>query len=307
MNNKTTTLIKPELATKNRYDFVYIFDVKDGNPNGDPDFDNTPRFDPETYQGLVSDVALKRKIRDYVHVAKAGEQGHGIYVQSGTSLQNQQEMAFTSLEELKSKAKGKDTAPDDVELARQWMCQNFFDIRSFGAVMNVTNFRCGQVRGPVQITFARSVDPILSAEHGITRIAYTKEDKRLSTTGQTEMGNKKTVAYGLYVAHGFINPHLAKQTEFTEADVELLWQALSGMFELDRSAARGLMSARNLIVFKHDSALGNAPAHKLFDLCQPTLKEGKEFPRNYSDYDVIDINSLRQQLPAGVSVEDKLA
>lgn len=302
----TTTLIKPELATKNRYDFVYIFDVKDGNPNGDPDFDNMPRFDPETYQGLVSDVSLKRKIRDFVHVAKEGEKGHGIYVQSGTSLENQQERPYVTLEELKDKARDKSTAADDVQLAKEWMCQNFFDIRAFGAVMNTTKFRCGQVRGPVQVTFGRSVDPILSAEHGITRIAYTKEEKRTSTTGQTEMGNKKTVAYGLYVAHGFINPYLARQTEFTQDDVELLWQALTGMFELDRSAARGLMSARNLFVFKHESPLGNAPAHKLFDLCQPRLKEGKEFPRSYSDYEIVTLNELQGKLPQGISVEDKL-
>jgi CRISPR-associated protein Csd2 len=302
-----STLINTEIATKNRYDFVYIFDVKDGNPNGDPDFDNMPRFDPETYQGLVSDVSLKRKIRDFVHVAKSGEKGFGIYVQSGTSLQNQQEQPYVSLEELRDKAKGKSTKPEDVQLAKEWMCQNFFDIRAFGAVMNTTDFRCGQVRGPLQITFARSTDPILSAEHGITRIAYTLEKKRLETTGQTEMGNKKTVAYGLYVAHGFINPHLAKQTEFTEEDVELVWQALTGMFELDRSASRGLMSARNLFVFKHESALGNAPAHKLFDLCQPKLKEGKEFPRSYSDYELISLEELKTKVPQGISVEDKLA
>ena len=274
-----------------------------------------PRFDPETFQGLVSDVCLKRKIRDYIFVAKekGGQavEGYDIFVRSGTSLETQQRKPFDTLPELKDKGKGKQTELDDVELGRQWMCCNFYDIRAFGAVMSTTNFRCGQVRGPVQLTFARSRDRVLSSEHGITRVAYTTEDKRKSTTATTEMGNKKSVAYGLYVAHGFVNPQFARQTGFGDADLELLWLAMANMFELDRSAARGLMAARHLFVFKHESPLGNAPAHKLFELVEGengiNLKKGVETPRSYSDYVVPKLEEIRAGLPAGVTIVDKLA
>ena len=299
-----------------RYDFVYLFDVKDGNPNGDPDFDNTPRFDPETFQGLVSDVCLKRKIRDYVFAAKSQngvpQKGYDIYVLQGSSLEERQKKPYTNLAELEDKAKGKDTDPNDVDKARRWMCENFFDVRAFGAVMSVTQFRCGQVRGPVQLTFARSFDRVLSSEHGITRVAYTTEAKKTEkASGSGEMGHKHTVAYGLYRAHGFINPHFATRTVFTEEDLGLLWNAMANMLgAFDASAARGLMAARHLFVFEHASALGEAPAHKLFDLIRVGKRtengEEVETPRSYEDYIVPSLEEIRKGLPAGVTVTDKL-
>lgn len=289
--SQTTT---SPVVTK-RYDFVYLFDCKDGNPNGDPDMANTPRFDPETFQGIVTDVCLKRKIRDYVFLLKSQsgkpEQGYDIYVLQGHSLESRQKMPY---EEEKNglsvdKANGNQTDRKDIEAARAWMCQNFFDIRAFGAVMSTTKFNCGQVRGPVQITFARSVDRVMATEHGITRVAYTTKEKTESTLAQTEMGNKHTIAYGLYRTHGFINPFLAdpqrKGTGFTEADLEILWKALANMFDMDRSASRGLMCCRGLWVFKHASPLGNAPAQKLFDLIQvPPIPPGEKPARDFSDY-----------------------
>lgn len=300
-----------------RYDFVYLFDVRDGNPNGDPDFDNTPRFDPETFQGLVSDVCLKRKIRDYVFALKsqngASEKGYEIYVLQGPSLEERQRMPYENLKELKDKAKGKDTDLNDVEAARDWMCMNFFDVRAFGAVMSTTQFRCGQVRGPVQLTFARSFDRVLSSEHAITRVAYTTEAKKAEkASGSGEIGHKHTVAYGLYRAHGFINPHLATQTGFTEEDLNVLWKAMANMLgAFDASASRGLMAARHLFVFEHASALGEAPAHKLFDLIQvkKRVENGKEVetPRSYEDYVVPGLEEIRSRLPAGVTLADKLS
>ena len=291
-----------------RYDFAYLFDVKDGNPNGDPDFANAPRFDPETFQGLVSDVCLKRKIRDYVFALKsdgdAVEHGYEIFVLQGHSLESRQRMPYDNCK-LEPKTKDK----DQIKQARKWMCENFFDVRAFGAVMSTTDFNCGQVRGSVQMTFARSYDRVLSSEHGITRVAYTTEAKQQSTTATTEMGSKHTVAYGLFLAHGFVNPFLANQTCFTEGDLEVLWQALINMFDQDRSAARGLMAARHLFVFEHESALGNAPAHKLFELIQVKKRdeEGKEIetPRSYNDYIVPSVEEITRQLPKGVSLTDK--
>jgi CRISPR-associated protein Csd2 len=287
---------------KNRYDFVFLFDCQDGNPNGDPDFDNTPRFDPETFQGLVSDVCLKRKIRDYVHLLKSGngnvEQGYDIFVLSGYTLESRQKMPYDNL-----KLTPKTTSRDEIEKARAWMCANFFDVRTFGAVMSTTDFNCGQVRGPVQITFARSIDRVFSTEHGITRVAYTLESKAASTTASTEMGRKHTVAYGLYRAHGFVNPALAAQTGFTEADLEVLWTALVNMFDVDRSAARGLMRPQGLYVFRHESALGNAPAHKLFDRVMVKTKPGVESTRSFADY-VVTVD--QKDLPAGVTVLDPM-
>jgi CRISPR-associated protein Csd2 len=278
----------------NRYDFVYLFDCQDGNPNGDPDFDNTPRFDPETFQGLVSDVCLKRKIRDYAALL-----GHRIFVTSGSTLESQQKGPY---DDLKLEPKTKERA--QINKARDWMCANFFDVRAFGAVMSTTDFNCGQVRGPVQITFARSIDRIFSTEHAITRVAYTKEEKAKDTAGSTEMGRKHTIAYGLYRAHGFVNPACARQTGFTEADLEALWKALGNMFDVDRSAARGLMCARGLYVFKHSSALGEAPAHKLFERVTVERREGVESPRSFPDY-VVRVDAA--QLPAGISLVQPLA
>lgn len=280
-----------------RSDFVLLFDVKDGNPNGDPDMANTPRFDPETFQGLVSDVALKRKIRDWVFAKKSEggkpENGYDVFVLQGHSLESRQRMPFDN---LKLEAKGNKTGRESIAAARKWMCENFFDVRAFGAVMSTTEFNCGQVRGPVQLTFARSFDRILSTEHGITRVAYTTEEKKQSTSAQTEMGNKHTVAYGLYASHGFINPGLVSEpsgTGFTEADLGLIFEALVNMWDLDRSAARGLMACRGLYVFEHESRLGNAPAHTLFERIRVKRKSGVETPRAFSDYEVaIDDSNL---------------
>lgn len=285
-------------VVSHRYDFVYLFDCQDGNPNGDPDFDNAPRFDPETFQGLVSDVCLKRKIRDYVAVLKSSngcvEPGYRIFVMSGPTLESQQKMSY---DDLKIEAKTQDR--NKIAEARAWMCKSFFDVRTFGAVMSTTDFNCGQVRGPVQITFARSFDRVFSTEHSITRVAYTKEEKAKSTTGSTEMGRKHTIAYGLYRSHGFVNAAFAAQTGFTEADLSVLWRALANMFDMDRSAARGLMCARGLYIFKHSSTLGEAPAHKLFERVKVTPKPGVESPRSFNDYTVtVD----EAGLPAGVTL-----
>jgi CRISPR-associated protein Csd2 len=246
-------------AIQNRYEFVYLFDVTNGNPNGDPDAGNLPRLDPETNQGLVTDVCLKRKIRNYVEVVKAGAPGCNIYVQERAVLNQRHQGAYEALG-LKSELK---KLPKDQAKAREltdWMCLNYYDIRTFGAVMT-TEVNCGQVRGPVQLAFAHSIEPIVPLEVSITRMAVTNER---DLEKERTMGRKYIVPYGLYRAHGFVSAKLAEKTGFTDADLELLWDALANMFEHDRSAARGEMSARDLIVFRHESALGNAPAHRLF-------------------------------------------
>lgn len=283
-------------SIEKRYDFVYLFDCQDGNPNGDPDMDNAPRFDPETFQGLVSDVCIKRKIRDYVYAAKQDEPYYHIFVTSGVTLESQQQGSYDSLQMKQDKE-----SRDQIGKAREWMCKNFFDVRAFGAVMSTKEFNCGQVRGPVQITFSRSVDRIFSTEHAITRVAYTKEEKKASTTANTEMGRKHTLAYGLYRAHGFINAAFAKQTGFTEDDLALLWKALCNLFDMDRSAARGLMSARGLYVFEHNSSLGEAPAHRLFERITIEKKPGVESPRSFGDY-VVTVRD--EGLPAGVKLTE---
>lgn len=288
-------------AIKNRYEFVILFDVENGNPNGDPDAGNMPRVDPETGYGLVTDVCLKRKIRNYVETVKEGEPGYRIYVKEGVPLNRSdaEACAYLGIDEKKLKeAKKKDDKLD--EKLRDFMCSNFYDIRTFGAVM--TTFvkgalNCGQVRGPVQLGFARSVDPILPQEVTITRVAITTEAD--AEKKGTEMGRKYIVPYGLYRAEGYISANLARKTTgFSDSDLELLWQAILNMFELDRSAARGKMAVRELIVFRHDSELGNAPAYKLFDLVKVTRKDGVTAPRAYSDYTV----SLEEaQIPNGVT------
>ena len=303
-DKKTNTMS----IVENRYDFALLFDCQDGNPNGDPDSDNSPRFDPETFQGLVSDVCLKRKIRDYVLYAKSGGDvpGYGIFVLSGNTLESNQRKPFETLTgDDKIEAKGKDTKPTDIEKARQWMCKNFFDIRAFGAVMSTTEFNCGQVRGPVQLTFARSIDRVLTTEHAITRQAFTGEKERAKKSGETEMGRKHTIPYGLYIAHGFINPVFAERTGFDDADLRLLWKALGNLFELDRSAARGTMCTRGLYIFKHDSKLGNAQAQRLFESIQVKKKDGVESPRSFADYSVTLPDAA--QLPQGVTMIDGLA
>ncbi|MDP8255327.1 MAG: type I-C CRISPR-associated protein Cas7/Csd2 [Candidatus Alcyoniella australis] len=281
---------------KNRYDFVILFDVQDGNPNGDPDAGNLPRIDPETGHGLVTDVCLKRKIRNYVAAAKENQPPHEIYVKEKAILNEQHRRAYTALDIKMDKKKQK---RDDVDKVRQWMCQNFFDIRTFGAVMS-TGVNCGQVRGPVQLTFSRSLDPIVASEHSITRMAVTtiKEAEAQGGDNRT-MGRKATIPYGLYFGRGFVSPQLAAQTGFSEDDLGLLWTAIQKMFEVDRSAARGMMATRKLIVFKHDSSLGNAPAHELFDRVKVVRKQLPA--RSFLDYDVtIDQN----ELPSGIEVQE---
>lgn len=284
---------------ENRHDFVLLFDVKDGNPNGDPDAGNLPRVDAETGCGLVTDVSLKRKVRNFVGLVKEEQPPYEIYIKEKAVLNLQHERAYVAIgaeEELKTDKKRKGKG-ETVDKARQWMCQNFFDVRTFGAVMS-TGVNCGQVRGPVQLTFARSVDPIVSSEHSITRMAVATEAEAEKQEGDNRtMGRKHTVPYGLYVAHGFISAHLANQTGFSDDDLELLWQALTNMFEHDRSAARGEMSTRGLYVFKHEGKLGNAPAHSLFDRITPQLSEGVTVPRSFGDYQV-DVNET--DMPNGV-------
>lgn len=274
-----------------RIDFIYIFDVQDGNPNGDPDAANLPRVDAETGNGLVTDVCLKRKIRNYVDVARHGQPHYDIFIQEAAVLDNRVEEIYkTEQVERADKANQKDAA-------KQALCDKYYDIRTFGAVI-ATKDKQGQVRGAVQLTFGRSIDPVVSMSHAITRMAVTKEsDKEKERT----MGRKATVPYGLYVTHGFVNANLANQTGFDKDDLELLWEALGNMFDNDRSAARGLMAPRKLIIFEHDSKLGNAPAHKLFDLIKITKRSDVDSPRSYSDYNVtVDIENL----PKGITVKE---
>jgi CRISPR-associated protein Csd2 len=310
----------------NRYDFVLVFDVKDGNPNGDPDAGNLPRIDPETGHGLVTDVCLKRKVRDYVMLSKK-DPGFDIWVKSKSLTLNEQiERAYDEDEVVKKaveawkawqKDKKKNPKPKDhyEDVARDWMCKNFFDIRTFGAVMSTSDKAekdesddmskikktAGQVRGPVQLTFARSADPIVTLEHSITVCAARKADKSIESQIGIQ-GRKNTVPYGLYVAHGFISAHLAAQTGFGEADLNLLWDALCSMFEHDRSAARGLMATQQLIIFKHDSALGNAPAHSLFKRVSVAPKDDSKPARDFDDYK-LTIDEMN--LPSGITVIKK--
>ena len=309
-----------------RYDFVLIFDVTNGNPNGDPDAGNMPRLDPETNHGWVSDVSLKRKIRNYVELARKGEPGHHIYVQEGAILNEKHRQAYLSLRpgDTKATKDAKLNPKDDAEASklRDWMCANFFDVRTFGAVMS-TGINCGQVKGPVQMAFATSVEPIMPSEITVTRMAATNEaEKKKSIEGTEEdqrsdnrtMGRKHIVPYGLYVAHGFISAKFAERTGFSEADLELLFEALKNMFEHDRSAARGEMTSRKLIVFRHNNALGNAAAHSLFDRIQVGRSINGEFrplddrglgnlppARKFSDY-IVTIDD--KSLPAGIDILD---
>jgi CRISPR-associated protein Csd2 len=292
------------MALTNRYDFVLLFDVKDGNPNGDPDAGNLPRMDAETGRGLVTDVSLKRKVRNFVGLVKSEQPPFEIYVKEKAVLNNQHKRAYVGIgkAELLEGDDKKRKGGDAVEEARQWMCRNFYDVRAFGAVMS-TGINCGQVRGPIQLTFARSVDPIVALEHSITRMAVATEAEAEKQGGDNRtMGRKFTVPYGLYAAHGFVSSFLAKQTGFDENDLELLWQALAQMFEHDRSAARGEMSTRGLYVFKHDSELGNASAHNLFDLIQ-VKKNSEEPARDFADY-TITVDDAH--IPAGVSLQRKV-
>lgn len=286
---------------KNRYDFVILFDVENGNPNGDPDAGNMPRVDPETSYGLVTDVCLKRKIRNYVETLKEDAEGYRIYIKDGVPLNRSDKAAMAALgidDDLKA---AKKSDPDIDRRLCDYMCKNYFDIRTFGAVM--TTFvkgalNCGQVRGPVQIGFARSVDPIVPQEVTITRVAITTEAD--AENKATEMGRKHIVPYALYRAEGFVSANLARKTTgFSEDDLKLLWQAILNMFENDRSAARGKMAVRELIVFKHDSELGNAPSYKLFDAVTVSKNDGVDVPRCYRDYTV----TVDEHIPEGVTCE----
>lgn len=318
MATATQPAAGPAASVDRRYDFVLLFDVTNGNPNGDPDAGNAPRVDPETGHGLVSDVCLKRKIRNFVTLVKGSaagepEKGYDIYVKERAILNQQHQRAYDALglggdgKSTRKKAKGEagesrnDERPEDA--ARRWMCEHFFDIRMFGAVMS-TEVNAGQVRGPVQLTFSRSVDPIVSLEQAITRMAVTTErEAEKQEGGNRTMGRKELVPYGLYVAHGFVSPYLARQTGFSHGDLELLWKALEQMFEHDRSAARGEMTTRKLVVFEHESALGNAPAHRLFERLRVDRKDPSKPPRRYEDYEVT-LDS--DKLPQGIQVHDRL-
>ena len=280
-----------------RYDFLFLFDAQDANPNGDPDAGNLPRIDVETGQGLVTDVCLKRKIRNFVALTGDGQDGKRIYFTEGAVHNQQHKGAYEAIGETPAKT----VKPEIKDKATAWMCQTYYDVRTFGAVMS-TEVNCGQVRGPVQISFARSIDPIVSSEHAITRTSVTNEK---DIEKERTMGRKFTIPYGLYKAQGFVNPFLAKQTGFTEDDLELLFQSIENAFQFDQSAARpaGSMNPRALIVFKHDSALGSAPSHKLFDLVSVKKKDDVEVPRSFSDYEV-SIN--RSDLPPGVEIIERI-
>lgn len=314
-------------AIANRYDFTLIFDVVNGNPNGDPDAGNLPRLDPETNHGLVSDVSLKRKIRNYVELARGGKEGFHIYVEEGAILNDKHRQAYRALRpgDAKVDKDAKLNPKDDAEALRlrDFMCKNFFDVRTFGAVMS-TGVNCGQVKGPVQMTFATSAEPIVPAEISITRMAATNEaEKKQRAEGDDTderrdnrtMGRKHIVPYGLYVAHGFISAKFAERTGFGQTDLDLLFEALVSMFEHDRSAARGEMASRKLIIFRHENPLGNAPAHRLFERVRVGRRVDGEFreidarldnlppARRFSDY-AVEID--RGSLPAGVEVLELL-
>jgi len=295
-------------AINKRYEFVYLFDVINGNPNGDPDAGNLPRLDPETNKGLVTDVCLKRKIRNFVSLAHESAAGHAIYMQEKGILNEQHLLGRKAVgltDESKDELKKLPKEAKKAEEITAWMCANFFDIRTFGAVMT-TGVNAGQVRGPVQLGFATSIDPVLPMEVSITRMAVTTTEEAEKQSGDNRtMGRKNIIPYGLYRAHGFVSAKLAERTGFNPDDLQLLWQSLINMFEHDRSAARGEMAARKLVVFEHDSAMGNAPAHKLFELVQVRRKRGESDgpARSYEDYEVkID----EAKLPAGVTLLDML-
>lgn len=291
---------------KNRYEFVILFDVENGNPNGDPDAGNLPRIDPESGYGLVTDVCLKRKIRNYIETMKEDSPGYKIYIKEEVPLNRSDNTAYEYLNINEKNVKDIKKKDPDVDLKiRDFMCSNFYDIRTFGAVMTTfvkAALNCGQVRGPVQIGFARSIDPIISQEVTITRVAITTEKD--AENKSTEMGRKSIVPYALYRAEGYISANLARKvTGFTEEDLELLWESIINMFEIDHSAARGKMSVRELIVFKHSKELGDCPAYKLFDAVEVSRREDVIYPRKYSDY-LVTIHN--EQIPETVEISKKI-
>lgn len=291
---------------KNRYEFVVLFDVENGNPNGDPDAGNLPRVDPESGYGIVTDVCLKRKIRNYVETVKEDAEGHQIYIKENVPLNRSDNTAYENFNTDKQGIK--ELKKNDKEIDRKirdFMCAKFFDIRTFGAVMTTfvkASLNCGQVRGPVQLGFARSIDPIVSQEVTITRVAITTEEDAQNKA--TEMGRKSIVPYALYRAEGYISANLARKTTgFSEEDLELLWEAIINMFEIDHSAARGKMAVRELIVFKHSKELGDCPAYKLFDAVEVTKKEDVIYPRKFKDYTV---TVYEEQIPGSVELSRKI-
>lgn len=292
---------------ENRYDFVILFDVKDGNPNGDPDAGNLPRIDAETGHGLVTDVSLKRKVRNYVEVVKENNKPYAIFIKEKAVLNRTIKEVYLAkgvqFKPTKDENElSKQVSPEKREEAREYLCKNYFDIRTFGAVMS-TGANAGQVRGPVQLTFGRSIDPVVSLEHSITRMAVTTEKDSEEQKGDNRtMGRKYTIPYGLYKAHGFISASLANQTGFNEDDMTLLWEALENMFEHDRSAARGLMNTRKLIVFKHASKLGNAPSQTLFDSVKVSKRKNDAVIRDFSDYEV---TISKEDIPDGVTLIER--
>ena len=293
-----TTATQTHTDSVRRHDFVLLFDVQDGNPNGDPDTGNLPRVDPETMQGLVTDVALKRKIRDYVDVSGRDQSRYKIYVQRESYLTETRSRVFGE------KSGGRqEIHPSE---AQQWICQEFFDVRVFGAVMSMRECNAGQVRGPVQFTFARSIDQIVPLDSSIARVALERVERTaeqgdddLEAPTHGTLGRKATVPYGLYLGYGFFNPHFAQRTGASSDDLDLLWAALVNMWDLDRSAARGLMAGRGLYVFSHESSLGNAPAHRLFERISVQLREGVATPRKFGDY-AVTVNDV--DLPPGISL-----
>ena len=280
----------------NRYEFIMIFDVENGNPNGDPDAGNMPRVDAETGYGIVTDVCLKRKVRNYINDVYEGKAGKNILVKTDKALNTKFTEAYQACG-LKTKEKGKNAS--SVAIARDYICANYYDVRTFGAVMSTGDDPCGIVRGPVQINFARSVDPVLPQEITITRQAVTKESDMAAK--ETEMGKKTFIPYGLYRAEGYVSALLARKTKFSEEDLDLLWESIANMFELDHSAARGKLCMRKLIVFKHETMLGNAPSHVLFDKVVIEKKEDVEVPRKFADYTIII-----DDMPEGVELIEKL-
>ena len=284
-------------AIKNRYEFVMFFDVENGNPNGDPDAGNMPRVDPETSRGIVTDVCIKRKIRNFVDVAKQGEEGYKILINPDSSLNTKFTEAYKSLGLETGK---KDKKASDKAMAMEFICANYFDVRTFGAVMSTGDDPIGIVRGPVQINFARSIDEVSAQEVTITRQARTTEDR--AETGNTEIGKKNIIPYGLYRADGYVSAMLAKKTGFSDADLELLWTAIINMFEHDRSAARGKMALRKLFVFKHSDALGNCPAHILLEKVKAVKNENIDYPRSFGDYTI----SVDGDIPNGIELIEKL-
>lgn len=291
---------------KNRYEFVYLFDVENGNPNGDPDAGNMPRIDPETNHGIVTDVCLKRKVRNYIHLKKTNESPFRIYVQEKAvlnDLHNEAHKATGAAEQgEKDKEKGKRKgSADEVDKARLWMCNNFYDVRTFGAVMS-TGVNCGQVQGPVQFNFGKSIESVVPLEVSITRMAVATQEEANKQQGDNRtMGRKHILPYGLYRSEGYISANYANKTGFSEDDLSLLWESLENMFEHDHSAARGKMCARKLVIFKHKDIMGNAPAHKLFDLVKITPDHGEAPARKYSDYRV----EIRGKAPEGVELIEK--